>query len=135
MLFSFKGIAKRIKSSQSGAIRLYEAMSQSGYSVGNVSHVLPEFAHVSLGKGPVNDFGSAESSSCYYVPTQISLIYGGNGSFLQQRGGIKLQPRLEYQQDPITGNRFLFITTSCVTLVFCNSSHKLSRNPTKSFLR
>ncbi|CAF1091414.1 unnamed protein product [Adineta ricciae] len=96
------GIAERIRTSQHGAIRLYETMSQSRYSVGNAASVLPEFAQISLGKGPINDFDNAQASSCYYVPTQISLAYQGNGTFLQKRGGIKLQPRLQYQFDPIS---------------------------------
>jgi hypothetical protein len=97
-----KGIAKRIKSSHSGAIRLYEAMSQSGYDVGNMSSVLQKFEQVPSGTDPVKDFRTTESSSCYYVPTLIALTYQGNGSFLQQRGGIKLQPRLEYQKESIS---------------------------------
>ena len=96
-------------------------MTQSGYSVGDLSSVLPEFAQISLGKGPIKNFENMQSSSCYYVPTQISLIYQGNGSFLQQRGGVKLQPRFQYQKDPILGNRFVFIRTLYVTLSSCDS--------------
>ncbi|CAF3005419.1 unnamed protein product [Rotaria sp. Silwood2] len=76
-------------------------MSQSGYSVDNTSNVLPEFAQISSGKGPVNVFELMGSSSCYYVPTQISFTDHGDGFFLQQMGGIKVRPYLEYEQVPI----------------------------------
>lgn len=132
-IFLFKGIAERINSSQTNAIQLYEAMSQSGYSVGNMSIELHEFSQVSLGKGPVKDFGASGSVSCYYVPTQMALTYQGNGSFIQERGGIKLQPRLDYEKAPIlnlnpsasdSGNLILRATAFDWIFSFPNSSHE-----------
>lgn len=66
-------------------------MSKSGYSVGNISSVLPDFTQISSGKGPVHNFEMKSTSSCYYAPTQISITDQGNGSFLQQIGGVNLQ--------------------------------------------
>jgi hypothetical protein len=76
-------------------------MSQSGYSVGNISSVLPEFTQISSGKGFVNNFSVMRSSSCYYVPTQVSYTDHVDGFVLQQMGGIKLRPHLEYEKAPI----------------------------------
>ena len=95
-------------------------MSQSGYSVGDTSSVLPVFAQISSGKSPVKKSELMRSSSCYYVPTQISFTDHGDGSFLQQMGGIKLRPQLEYQQAPLvnlnpsngnTGNLIIIVHT------------------------
>lgn len=97
----FEGITKRINRSQSGAIRLYEEMSRSGYSVDNMSSVQQEFMRFSSRMNRSEDSTATGLSSCYYVPTQITLTYQGNGRFIQQRGGISLVPRLEYQKEPI----------------------------------
>ncbi|CAF3939814.1 unnamed protein product, partial [Rotaria sp. Silwood1] len=97
-------VAVRLKTSPPKELRLYNAMSQSGYDVGNTTNELPEFAQLSVGKGIMTNHNPTNRSSCYYIPTIVSRIMRNSGKHILIRGGIRMHPLLNY--DHHLGNTF-----------------------------
>ncbi|CAF1630117.1 unnamed protein product [Rotaria magnacalcarata] len=90
------GINHRINIHSAGLVRLYKAMSESGYKVNNNTDTLPEFSQVSVGKQITVGNNSVNDSLWYYVPTTTLRNVRSNGRFYPVRGGIKLRTLLQF---------------------------------------
>ncbi|UJR11430.1 hypothetical protein I4U23_015610 [Adineta vaga] len=93
------GITERMKISPPTQSHLYKTMSQSGYDVGNKTNELPASAQLSVGRGIIANHNSTNLSSCYYIPTTVLRLMGNSGNYYPRRGGIKMQPLLNYNND------------------------------------
>ncbi|CAF4163504.1 unnamed protein product, partial [Rotaria magnacalcarata] len=98
------GIAHHINIHSAGLVRLYKAMSESGYKVNNNTYALPEFSQVSVGKQITVGNNSVNDSLWYYVPTTTLRNVRSDGRFYPIRGGIKLRTLLQF--DPTLKHTF-----------------------------